>query len=119
MKPFIILIAALLISPMAHAAGKDKKPDPVKIAKERYRDALKSYMEDRDKNSDGSLTRDEYLESETDKEAAGKAFDAANKNGDRSLTKTEIGEMIGIDKELKQVVDDAKAKAKEKKNGKK
>jgi len=119
MKLFIVLIAAILISPMAHAAAKEKKPDPIKDAKDKYRDSLKSYMESRDKNNDGSLTKDEYMESETDKEAAGKAFDAANKNGDRSLTKTEIGEMIGIDKELKQVIDAEKAKAKEKKNAKK
>lgn len=119
MKLSFFLIAALLISPMAHAAGKEKKPDPVKVAKDKYRDDLKSFMEDIDKNRDGSLSRDEYLESQTDKEAAGKTFDTANKNGDRALTKTEIGEMIGIDKELKQVIDAEKAKAKEKKNAKK
>lgn len=119
MKQFIALIAALLISPIAHAANKDKKTDPIKVARDNYREAIKSYMEDIDKNNDGSLSKDEYMASEDDKEAAGKAFDTANKNGDRSLSKTEIGEMLGADKELEKAIDDAKAKEKAGKKDKK
>lgn len=110
MKLLIVLIATLLISPMAHAAAKENKPDPIKVARDQYSDTIKSYMKDIDKNNDGSISKDEYTASESDKEAAGKAFDAANKNGDRALTKSEVGEMLGADKELKEALDKAKAK---------
>ena len=39
---------------------------------------------------------DEYLANETDKEAAMKTFEKHNKNGDRSLTKSEIADLLGV-----------------------
>ncbi len=112
MKPFAILVATLLISPMAHAAT-EPKPDLFKAAKEKYRIALKSYMEGRDKNHDNSLSREEFLAAETDKGTALKAYNEANKNGDRALTKTEVAAMLGLDKQLEKDLEEAEAKAKE------
>ena len=112
MKRLIPLIAALLVSPVALAAQPQKKPDPIKVAKERCRDSVKDYMEDRDKNRDGSLTKEEFVESEIDKEEAAKAFDKANTNRDRSLSKSEIIEMQGFDAEVKKLTAEAKAKKK-------
>jgi hypothetical protein len=42
------------------------------------------------------VNRDEYLDGESDKDEAGKKFDRYNKNGDRSLSKSEIAEMLGL-----------------------
>ena len=49
-----------------------------------------------DANKDGTLSIDEYLTGETDKESAMKKFQEHNKNGDRQLTKAEIADMLGL-----------------------
>ena len=61
---------------------------------------LSEYMDPLDKNNDGSLTLDEFAAGE--KSSGVKArFDAANKNGDRYLTKTEIAKMIDLEAQMK------------------
>lgn len=111
MKPFTALVAAMLIIPMAHAE-MEPKADPFNAAKEKYRAALKSYMVARDKNHDNSLSKEEFLAAEADKGEALKAYNQANTNGDRALTKTEIASMLGLDKQLEKDLADAEAKAK-------
>jgi hypothetical protein len=117
MKRLILFLAALMLVVPAEAANQKK--DPKKEAREaerairdKDREAIKDFLEDKDKNKDGSLSRDEYLSDETDKEAAGKKFDEANKNRDTSLTKSEISDMLGLGKELEKFKDDEKAKKK-------
>jgi hypothetical protein len=60
------------------------------------RDAIDEFMRPRDKNNDGSLTLDEFMSAESDKEEGLKKFNKYNKNGDRSLTKSEIADMLGL-----------------------
>jgi|688.fasta_scaffold1085025_1 hypothetical protein len=60
------------------------------------RDAIEEFMGPRDKNNDGSLTLDEFLSEESDREEGTKKFQQFNKNGDRSLTKSEIAAMLGL-----------------------
>jgi Flp pilus assembly protein TadB len=104
----IALLLAALIVPAEMASAKEKE-DPRKEAerekqekekakadKERKRDAVKEFLKKKDKNNDSSVSKDEYLADEDDKDAAGKKFDEFNKNGDRSLSKKEIEELLGL-----------------------
>ena len=63
---------------------------------DRKRDAVKEFLKQKDKNKDSSVSRDEYIADESDKEAAGKKFDEFNKNGDRALAKSEIEDLLGL-----------------------
>lgn len=117
MKNLILLFAALMLVSPAEAV--DKKKDPKKEARDKERDlrekdreAIKDFLEPKDKNKDGTLTRAEYLSDEDDKEAAGKKYDEADKNKDRSLSKTEVSEMLGLGKELEALKTAEKAKKK-------
>jgi len=101
----IALILAALIVPSHLAPGREREEDPKKeeerkkaekAEKERKRDAVKEFLKKKDKNNDGSVSRDEYLADESDKEAAGKKFDEFNKNGDRALAKSEIEALLGL-----------------------
>jgi len=108
MKPIKILgllaLSLCLLSPPVEAAGKgagDAKKKKEEREKKRAenakkRDALKDYMEPLDKNNDGTLSLDEFLAGETSKEEGMKKFERFNKNGDRSLTKAEIEDMLGL-----------------------
>lgn len=106
MKPIIItlLLAAFILPVEAKKKrgnnGRDKQEEQQKKKekeeRDRKRDAINDYLEQKDKNNDGSVTRDEHLADESDKEAAGKKFDDANKNGDRALTKSEIADLLGL-----------------------
>lgn len=107
MKTAIIalFLAALVLPAEAKKKGggnaqRDKQEEQQekkeKAERERKREALSEYLEKKDKNNGGSVTRDEHLEGESDKNAAGKKFDEANKNGDRTLTKSEIADMLGL-----------------------
>lgn len=80
------------------AAAEKKEAERKKKRDEREarNKAIKDFMEGKDANKDGTLSIDEYLTGETDKEAAMKKFQAHNKNGDRSLTKAEITDMLGL-----------------------
>lgn len=73
-----------------------KKEEAEKKERERKRQAIQDYLRKKDSNKDGSLSRDEFLATESDKESAGKKFDQYNKNGDRSLSKSEIEELLGL-----------------------
>ena len=102
MKPIKILglltLSLCLMSPPVEAAGKGdadkkKKEREMKRAENaKKRQAMDDYITPLDKNKDGSLTFDEFIEGESDKEAGRKKFDRYNKNGDRYLTKAEISE---------------------------
>ena len=82
------------------AKAKQAKKEAERKKKREERDArnkaIKDFMEGKDANKDGTLTMDEYLAGETDKDAALKKFQQHNKNGDRSLTKSEIADMLGL-----------------------
>ncbi|HEX5791535.1 MAG TPA: hypothetical protein VFY13_10280 [Luteolibacter sp.] len=107
MKTLLLALAALLlIAPFeAHAGGnaaakkREQEREKEAEARDKKREAFKEFMEPKDTNRDGSLTREEFAKGETDAEAAGKRFDEYNKNRDRLLSKTEITAMLGLDKE--------------------
>lgn len=114
MKTIILALSfATLVIPAEAAKGRTAPPkltkrDKQEIRKEnkqeqkereerqRKQDEVRKVLESKDGNHDGSLSRDEYLLGEADKEAAGKKFDAANKNGDRLLSKSEIEGLLGF-----------------------
>lgn len=100
----VLTLAVLVIPAEAGRAPKvtkrdkqeEKKEEKEREERKRHSEAVKKLLEEKDANKDGSLTRDEYLLGEADKEAAGKKFDAANKNGDRQLSRTEIEALLGF-----------------------
>ncbi|MEK7951814.1 hypothetical protein [Luteolibacter soli] len=102
--PIVLIIASLVTSvdarprlaPPKRDKAADKREAEEKKAREKKRDAIQEYMHRKDSNKDGSLSRDEFVAGETDQDAAGKKFDQYNKNGDRSLSKSEIEEMLGL-----------------------
>jgi hypothetical protein len=114
MKTIIIALSlAALVIPAEAAKGRAAAPrltkrDKQEIKREnkqeqkereerqRQNEAVRKVLESKDGNHDGSLTRDEYLLGEADKEAAGRKFDSANKNGDRFLSKSEIEGSLGF-----------------------
>ncbi len=108
MKPITILgllaVSFCLITPVEAKGGNNNK-EAQKRKQEREqkrqeraakRDAIDEFLKPRDLNKDGSLTLDEFLSGETDKEEGARKFEEANKNGDRYLTKKEIEEMLGV-----------------------
>ncbi len=105
MKQTLCLFAALVLSITlveAQNKGNDKKKqeDAEKLKKKELREsnrkAVKEVLEEKDKNSDGSLSLDEYLTGESDAEAAKKNFEKYNENGDRFLSKKEIEKSLGL-----------------------
>lgn len=116
MKPIAPLLASLVLALPLHAADKKQDAnDKIREAKAKDREAVKAFLEPKDKNKDGSLSRDEFIADEDDKEAAGKRFDEANKNGDRSLSKSEISDMLGLGDEVEKLKQAEKDKKKKKK----
>lgn len=81
---------------MEQAKKKKDEKEKERAERKKVRDELKDYMEDRDKNKDGSLSLDEFLSGETDKAKGESTFNEFNKNKDRSLTKKEIQTMLGL-----------------------
>lgn len=75
---------------------EEKREQKEREARQRQQEEIRKILERKDGNNDGSLTRDEYLTGEADKEAAGKKFDSANKNGDRTLSKSEIEGLLKL-----------------------
>ncbi len=75
---------------------EEKKEEKEREARKRHAEAVHKFLEEKDANKDGTGTRDEYLLGEADKEAAGKKFDEANKNGDRQLSRNEIEALLGF-----------------------
>lgn len=78
------------------AKQKEKEKQEEKAARDKKREAVDEVLKAKDKNNDGSLTMDEYLTGESDAEAAKKNFDKFNKNKDRSLSKAEIADSLGL-----------------------
>lgn len=78
------------------AKQREKEKQEEKAAREKKRNAVDEVLKAKDKNNDGSLTLDEYLTGESDIEAAKKNFDQFNKNKDRSLSKAEIADSLGL-----------------------
>jgi hypothetical protein len=107
-----LIIASLVVSVDARPGGggrrggnggqtkeekEEKKKEEAEMKeRERKRQAIQDYLRKKDANKDGSLSRDEFLTNESDKDAAGKKFDQYNKNGDRSLSKSEIEALLGL-----------------------
>jgi hypothetical protein len=108
MKPIqtlvIISLLAVFAAPVeaVNNKGSDKgdeekaKKEEERAERKRIREAVDAFIAPRDKNKDGSLTKEEFLSGETDKAAGEKKFNDANKNNDRALYKTEIQAMLGL-----------------------
>jgi hypothetical protein len=110
--PIFLIIASLVVSVDARPGGggrrggnggqtkeekeEKKKEEAEKKERERKRQAVQDYLRKKDTNKDGSLSRDEFLTDESDKASTGKKFDQYNKNRDRSLSKSEIEELLGL-----------------------
>jgi len=77
---------------------KEAEREQKRKEREEWRNAINDFLREKDANKDGSVKKDEYLAGETDQEAATAKFDKFDKNRDRSLTKTEIAEMLGLKK---------------------
>ena len=105
-KPLaLLLLSAFLIMPAdakgnnnANKKAQQKKEQQEKERADRKRksEALKEFMEPRDANHDGSLSKDEFMSGETDKAEGEKRFKQCNTNGDRTLTKSEIEDLLGL-----------------------
>lgn len=103
---FLAILALCLTVPAEAAKGngaarqKQKEKEQEKLAerakRSENRNAVKAFMEGKDKNNDGSLSLDEYLTGEADVEAATAKFGEFNKNGDRYLSRQEIETMLGL-----------------------
>lgn len=108
MKPlFIAAIALALIAPaearkkgggaaQKQAQQEQKEKEKEKAERDKKRNAVQGVLDAKDKNHDGSLSREEYIAGEADAEAAGKTFDEFNKNKDRFLSKGEIAASLGL-----------------------
>ena len=104
MKPFLIVLCTMawietivLVNHASAAQTAQQKQDAHKQQKEQERenqkkrfDAVQAVMKAKDKNHDGSLSLEEYIDGEADAAAAAKAFDKFNKNKDRFLSKAEL-----------------------------
>ena len=109
MKTLLILAAAAILATSAEGANRNRnkwiqeqarkeeaRKKKEKAEREHRRNTIEKFLEPRDANKDGSLTKDEFLTGENDKDAGGKRFDKFNKNGDRFLAKSEIQDMLGL-----------------------
>jgi hypothetical protein len=76
--------------------AEERREQKERAARERKHEAIQKLLDQKDRNHDGSLSRDEYLIGEANTEAAGKKFDTFNKNSDRVLSKSEIEELLGL-----------------------
>jgi len=80
----------------ARIQQEQKKKAAEKAERDKKREAVDGVLKDKDKNDDGSLTRDEYIAGEANADEAGKRFDQFNKNKDRYLSRQEIETMLGL-----------------------
>ena len=109
MKPTLVtafaMIFALLFTATAEAKKKKRKGggpkvDKEKVEREKKRDeekkAVDAVLRDKDTNDNDQLTLEEWLAGESDEGAAVKVFMEANKNGDKQLTRSEIGAALGF-----------------------
>ncbi len=105
MKTCIMLLLAFLVAGPAYAAKDKKEPkkdsrDKMLDERKQQREAVKSYIESKDTNEDGKLTKEEFIAGEKDAEKAGKLYDEFNKNRDRTLTKSELTKLLESTGEL-------------------
>lgn len=111
MKYLACLVASLILVNVAEAkpnnnkhnaaAAKAAKAAQEKRDKERKErdeknDKIKEFMDARDSNHDNSLSLEEFIAGESNKESATRKFNDANKNKDRALSKSEIAELLGL-----------------------
>ena len=109
MKPFLIACFTVALmhttviakttpgqTPQQKQEEKKKEKEKEKADREKRRTAVQDVLDAKDKNHDGSLTKDEYLAGETDAAASTAAFDKFNKNKDRVLSKAEIADLLGL-----------------------
>ncbi len=102
MKPFVIALVALASLHIADGAApqtqdeRNKQRLQEKEVREKRRTAVQAVLENKDKNRDGSLTKEEYIDGEADPAAAAKKFDKYNKNRDRVLSKGEIADSLSL-----------------------
>ena len=112
MKPFVIAFITLaLLHPTVEAAqnnaaqqkavqqrmdAQKKEREKEKAERDKRREAVQRVLDAKDKNHDGSLSKDEYIAGEADPVAAGKKFDEFDKNKDHSLSKSEIADSLGL-----------------------
>jgi Flp pilus assembly protein TadD len=81
----------------AEQAQKEKaRKEKDRAESRKVREKISAFMQPRDKNKDGSLTKEEFLSGETDKAAGEKKFSQFNKNNDRALYKSEIQTLLGL-----------------------
>jgi hypothetical protein len=105
MKILSCILTALMLVTTADAANNandaaaKKKAEREKARSERTArlTAIKDFLAEKDANKDGSVKKDEYLAGETDQAAATAKFEEFDKNRDRSLSKSEIADMLGIE----------------------
>lgn len=106
-KPLILSLSflCLIILPAEAAKRRGPSKEQQQEQKEKQaereradkaRDGVKEVLAAKDKNDDGTLTKEEYLTGEADAVAAAAKFDQFNKNGDRSLSKKEIEASLGF-----------------------
>ena len=97
---FFTLIASVEAKGTPKMSEKDKQEQKEKEEKkaknEKMRAAVKELLSQKDKNKDGALSKDEFLNGEADPADAAKRFDQFNKNGSRDLEKTEIESLLGF-----------------------
>lgn len=114
MKYFAYLMTALILfcGSEAYAKGNNHKGNnaaqnkaakAAQVKREKERKArdeknkkINDFLDGVDANHDGSVSRDEFTAGESNKEKALEKFKEANKNGDSSLTKSEIADMLGL-----------------------
>jgi len=82
--------------PQNPAQEKQKQKETEKAARDTKRKAVQEVLDAKDKNHDGSLSKEEYTAGEADPEAAAKKFDEFNKNKDRFLSKGELAASLGL-----------------------
>jgi len=106
MKRFIYSLSALMLFAAADAnaankggddKGKQKEAEKQKEreARSQKREAAKAAMEAKDKNKDGNLSLEEFIDGEADPAAATKRFTTFNKNKDRWLSMGELSSSLG------------------------
>jgi hypothetical protein len=114
MKYFAYLMSALILFAAAEANAKgnnnkhnnaaqlkaakaaQEKREKERKERDEKNKKIKSFLDGCDANHDGSVSRDEFVAGESNKEKALEKFKDANKNGDSSLTKSEIADMLGL-----------------------
>lgn len=83
----------------AEEKAKKEKAQREKEREERKKvnEEIKDYLKSRDKNKNNQISKDEFLEHESDKVKGEQTFSEYDKNKDRALNKKEIQALLGLD----------------------